>query len=134
MEIKDIIRNRRLEMGLTMKQVAEAVGVNEGTVSRWESGNIENMRRDKIAALSKLLSIDPMVIMGWQMQTEDENVADNKQHSGYYTNPETAKVAQQIFDDPDLHALFDAARDSKPENLKAAAAMLKALKGTNPDG
>ena len=134
MEIKDIIRNRRIEMGLTMKQVSEAVGVNEGTVSRWESGNIENMRRDKIAALSKLLSIDPRVIMGWQMQTESENAVDNPQHHEYYSNPETAKVAQQIFDDPDLHALFDAARDSKPEALKAAAVLLKTLKGTNPDG
>lgn len=134
MEIKDIIRNRRIEMGLTMKQVAEAVGVNEGTVSRWESGNIENMRRDKIAALSKLLSIDPRVIMGWQMQTESENAVDNPQHHEYYTNPETAKVAQQIFDDPDLHALFDAARDSRPEDLLMAADLLRRLKGTNPDG
>ena len=134
MEIKDIIRNRRIEMGLTMKQVAEAVGVNEGTVSRWESGNIEKRRGDKIAARSKLLSIDERVIKGGQMQTESENAVDNPQHHEYYTNPETAKVAQQIFDDPDLHALFDAARDSKPEALKAAAVLLKTLKGTNPDG
>ena len=129
MEIKDIIRNRRIEMQLTMKQVADAVGVSEGTVSRWESGEIENMRRDKIAALAKLLSIDPRIIMGW-----NEDGVGNFEHHGYYTNPETAKIAQQIYDDSDLHALFDAARDSKPENLKAAAAMLKALKGTNPDG
>lgn len=134
MEIKDVIRNRRLEMGLTMKQVADAVGVSEGTVSRWESGEIENMRRDKIAALSKLLSIDPRVIMGWQTQTEDTDAVANSHHIEYYTNPETAKVAQQIFDDPDLHALFDAARDCKPEALKAAAVLLKTLKGTNPDG
>ena len=134
MEIKDVIRNRRLEMGLTMKQVADAVGVSEGTVSRWESGEIENMRRDKIAALSKLLSIDPRVIMGWQTQTEDTDAVANSHHIEYYTNHETAKVAQQIFDDPDLHALFDAARDCKPEALKAAAVLLKTLKGTNPDG
>ena len=134
MEIKDIIKNKRVELGLTMKQVADQVGVSEGTVSRWESGEIENMRRDKIAALSKLLSIDPRVIMGWQMQIDDSEMDGNQQHLEYYTNPETAKVAQQIFDDPDLHALFDAARDSKPEALKAAAVLLKTLKGTNPDG
>jgi transcriptional regulator with XRE-family HTH domain len=134
MEIKDIIRNKRLEMGLTMKQVADAVGVSEGTVSRWESGEIENMRRDKIAALSKLLSIDPRIIMGWQLQTDDNEPNEKQQHSGYYTNPETAKVAQQIFDDPDLHALFDAARDSRPEDLLMAADLLRRLKGTNPDG
>ena len=48
MEVKDILRNKRLELGLTMKEVADAVGVSEGTVSRWESGKIGNMRRDRI--------------------------------------------------------------------------------------
>ena len=67
MEIKDIIRNRRIELKLTMKQVADAVGVSEGTVSRWESGEIENMKRDKIASLSMLLHLDPRIIMGWDI-------------------------------------------------------------------
>lgn len=66
MEIKDIIYNRRMELGLTMKQVADAVGVSEGTISRWESGDIANMRRDKIAALAKKLLLSPAVIMGWE--------------------------------------------------------------------
>ena len=66
METKDIIKNRRLEIGLTMKQVADAVGVSEGTVSRWESGDIANMRRDKIALLSEILRISPASIMGWE--------------------------------------------------------------------
>lgn len=66
MEIKDIIYNRRMELGLTMKQVADAVGVSEGTISRWESGDIANMRRDKISALAKKLLLSPAVIMGWE--------------------------------------------------------------------
>ena len=65
MEVKDILKKRRLEIGLTMKQVAEAVGVSEGTISRWESGDIVNMRRDKIALLADVLRITPAVIMGW---------------------------------------------------------------------
>lgn len=65
MDVKDIIKNRRIELQLTMKQVADAVGVSEGTVSRWESGEIDNMRRDKIAALSRILSLDPRIIMEW---------------------------------------------------------------------
>lgn len=65
MEIKDIIKNRRIELGLTMAEVAKQVGVSEGTVSRWESGNIANMRRSKIAALAKVLDLSPSVIMGW---------------------------------------------------------------------
>lgn len=64
MEVKDILKNRRLELGLTMKEVSDAVGVSEATVSRWESGDIANMRRDKIFALAKKLGISPLTIMG----------------------------------------------------------------------
>lgn len=66
MEVKDIITNRRNELGLTMKELADMVGVSEGTISRWESGEIENMRRDKIATLAKVLNISPGVIMEWE--------------------------------------------------------------------
>lgn len=65
MAVKDIIKNRRIELGLTMKEVADAVGVSEGTISRWESGHIANMRRDKIVALAKVLGLSPSVIMEW---------------------------------------------------------------------
>lgn len=65
MQIQDRIKNRRIELDLTMKQVADYVGVSEGTVSRWESGDISNMKRDKIFSLSKILRISPLIILGW---------------------------------------------------------------------
>ena len=58
------ISNRRVELSLTQKQVADYVGVTEATVSRWESGEIENMRRDKIAKLANILKVSPLLIMG----------------------------------------------------------------------
>ena len=54
MKTNDLIRMRRLELDMTMKELAAKVGVSEGTISRWESGDIENMKRDKIAALARL--------------------------------------------------------------------------------
>lgn len=70
MEIKDVIRSKRLEKKLTMKQVADLIGVSEGTISRWEGGQIENMKRDNVAQLSKVLDISPAVIMGWEDYVE----------------------------------------------------------------
>lgn len=65
MNVKDIIRENRLALGLTMKEVADKVGVSEATISRWESGEIANMRRGAIFALAQALSISPNKIMGW---------------------------------------------------------------------
>lgn len=62
------LTERRKELGLTMKQVADAVGVSEGTVSRWESGAIANMRRDRIRDLAKVLQVRPTFIMTGEME------------------------------------------------------------------
>ena len=55
----DIIKSRRLELGLTLEQVGNAVGVGKSTVRKWETGNIQNMRRDKIALLADVLRMSP---------------------------------------------------------------------------
>lgn len=61
--MKNIIKERRTELGLTMKELSDLVGVSEATISRWESGNIANMRRDRIAALASALMLSPIDIM-----------------------------------------------------------------------
>ena len=73
MEIKDILKNRRIELSLTQLDVAKAVGVSEATISRWESGDIANMRRSRIAALATVLKISPAIIMGWTEEDSLEN-------------------------------------------------------------
>ena len=71
MKINELLYNKRIEKNLTMKQVADAVGVSEGTISRWESGRISNMRRDKIAKLSSVLDIPVETLMGWDCSFEN---------------------------------------------------------------
>lgn len=121
MDVKDVLRNRRIELGMTLKQVADAVGVSEGTVSRWESGDIDNMRRDRIAALSKVLRLDPLIIMGME-------AVEKSQQPDYYTDEATADLAQSMATNPELRALFDVQRDMDPEDLKALYGMALALK------
>ena len=63
MTIGQLITEKRKEKGMTLEDVGKAVGVSKTTVSRWESGDIHKMKRDKIAALSKTLGIDPLVLL-----------------------------------------------------------------------
>lgn len=53
------LKQRRIELGLTMLEVAKAVGVSEATISRYESKNIKNMRRDRIEKYAAVLKINP---------------------------------------------------------------------------
>ncbi len=78
MSLHDDIKKRRLELGLTMADVAQLVGVSEATISRWESGDIANMKRDKIVSLAQALHVSPSFIMGWDEPSTAEVVYSNK--------------------------------------------------------
>lgn len=64
--MNNILRIKREELGYTLQDVANYVGVSAGTVSRWETGDIANMKRDKIAKVSEILKINPSLITGWE--------------------------------------------------------------------
>ncbi len=120
MEIKDIIKIHRVKCNLTQKELGEMVGVSEATVCRWESGAIASLKQNKIKALAKALNI-----------SEAELIPGAKVDDvpGYYTDGDTAILAQQLHDDPNLRVLMDASRKLKPEELQAVIALVKTMKG-----
>lgn len=70
MEFKDLVKSRRIALGLTLEEVGKIVGVSKATVQRWESGEISNMRRDKVLLLAKALHTTPAYLMGWEDDKE----------------------------------------------------------------
>lgn len=95
MSIQSILKNRRLELGLTLLDVAKQVGVSEGTVSRWESGDIANMRRDRIMALAAALDLSPAVIMGWDQEHNKSTHIEKPTTSGELSE-DAAAIARRI--------------------------------------
>ena len=69
MDFKDKIKFNREKLGYTLEELSKLVGVSAPTIQRYESGEIKNVRRDKISKLAKALNISPAYLMGW----EDEN-------------------------------------------------------------
>jgi len=70
------LKDRRMELSLTMKQVADYVGVSEATVSRWESGNIANMKQSRIKLLSEILQVSPVEIIGIKEEPTEVTVGE----------------------------------------------------------
>lgn len=99
MATKDILKNRRKELNLSQKDVANYVGVSEATVSRWESGNIANMGRDKIALLSQILRISPSVIAGYDDTDEETFTLTNIEKelvTAYRNKPEMQEAVNTL--------------------------------------
>ena len=63
MTIGSIIRDRRKELNMTQEDLATAVGTTKAPVSRWESGDIHKMKRSMMAALARVLRLDPMIFL-----------------------------------------------------------------------
>lgn len=68
------IKQKRNELGFTMQELADKVGVNRAAVSKWESGMVSNIPRNRIALLSKALECSPAWLMG--IDTENKNYKD----------------------------------------------------------
>lgn len=75
MRIGEVIKTRRLALNLTLEDVGRQVGVGKSTVRKWETGMIENMRRDKIAKLAEVLQISPEILVGTEIVQKEKPTA-----------------------------------------------------------
>ena len=79
MNIGELINKKRTELGLTLEEVGNAVGVSKSTVKKWEDGFISNMRRDKISKLPKVLEMNPVsLITGEEMSANEDEIDVSK--------------------------------------------------------
>ncbi|MGF7145338.1 transcriptional regulator with XRE-family HTH domain [Anaerotaenia torta] len=60
------IKQKRLERGLTLAQIADALNVTEATAQRYESGSIKNVPYEHMCTYAKLLHCSPQYLMGWE--------------------------------------------------------------------
>lgn len=106
------------DKGVRPSDVSKATGISAATLSSWKSGAYVP-KAGKLQKIAEYFGVSVEYIMG---------VQQNVQPEGYYLNPETAKVAQEMFENKELRVLFDAARDASPEDLRVVYDMLLALK------
>lgn len=67
----EIIKARRLQLGLTQEQLGDLIGVNKSAIAKYESGKIENMKRLTVAKLAKALDISPLEILAFDDEEEE---------------------------------------------------------------
>ena len=66
MNIGQRIKQRRVELGLSVDDIAEKIGKNRATVYRYESSEIEDLPTSILEPLAKALSTTPAYLMGWE--------------------------------------------------------------------
>ena len=113
------IRYLRLKKNFSQEYIAEQLGYKSyTTIQKWESG-VSEPPIAKLRQLADLLDVDINDIA-----TKDIEASER---SGYYTNPDTAALAQEMFEDPDMQTLYDLKRTMGSDRFKAHVKFMKDL-------
>jgi len=102
--LQERLKKRRLQLGLTLAQVADQIGVKEATVQRYESGAIHNIKYHTILRLSEILKCNPSYLLCWtdatcpQLQDSTETISEHEQKllNAYRNNPDLQKTIDAL--------------------------------------
>lgn len=121
MGLYENIRNVAKTKGISINRLEKELGFARSSINKF---NKNTPSAEKLQQIADYLDVTVDHLM-----TGEEKEINEK----YYLNDETAKAAQEIFENNDLRVLFDAARDASPEDLKTTYNMLMALKKKERD-
>ncbi|WP_300810492.1 helix-turn-helix transcriptional regulator [uncultured Acetatifactor sp.] len=103
------------ERNLKAADVCKGTGLPSSLFSEWKRGK-STPKADKIKKIADFFGVSAEYLM-----TGEENTQI------YYTNEETAKLAQEMFEDEDMRSLFHMKRTMPPERFKAHMEFMKNL-------
>ena len=72
MTLGEKIKAKRIELGLSVDEIAERIGKNRATVYRYENSDIGDIPTGVLETIAKALSSTPAELMGW----EDDGLSD----------------------------------------------------------
>ena len=117
--IGDRIRKYREAKNWTQDDLAIAADMNRVTIAKYELGKIEP-RSKSLTRLANALGISTDVLLGY----EDDLNEDER---------ELWELRTAIRTDPDRAMLLQLAKHGSAKDVRAAAALIGALRATNPD-
>lgn len=101
--------------GVSTYKVSQATGIAQSVFSSWKKG-ISTPKADKIQLIADYFGVTPEYIM-----------TGKETNSGYYLNEDTAKLAQEMYEDPDMRSLFDMKRKMPADRFSAHVKFMKEL-------
>ena len=84
MQIGNIIKKRRVQLGLSQTELANKLGFkSKASISRIELG-VQSLPQNKILEMAKALDVSPEYLMGWrntlESSTDSKVIVNNKSH------------------------------------------------------
>ena len=122
------VKELRERAGMQQKEVAIAVGVSRPTVSEWE-----HQKKDpsgyRLLRIAEIFHVTTGVVLGYDPIPKGDGI--------FYDVPdeerELLQARQALRVDPNRRALMDLATNGSAQDVRQVAALIDALRATNPD-
>lgn len=122
----EYIRQLKKEKKMTSQQISDISGVPKSTIDKILVGSSKDPKLETLRAIANAL--------GCRIEDFLDNPLPAKtpvEQSDYYLSDEVSKMAQEIYESPELHILFDASRKLNKDDILAVVDIVKRMKGYN---
>lgn len=119
MTIGERIKNRRIELGLSVDELSNILGKNRATTYRYESNDIEKLPTTVLEPLSKVLRVSPGYLMGWENDAMQNGISINGTTNA--TRAEAPKLTER---QNRIVLLFEKLTEAQQDNIIGRAEML----------
>ena len=113
MGIYDNIRIVAKNKGISINKLEQELGMTRGSMYKF---NQSTPGSEKIQKIADYLGCSVEMLM------------KGEESEGYYFDKQTLQLAQRLYQDKNLHMLFDAAKDATPSELKSFYDMIQIMK------
>ena len=114
-----ILKELRLQKGLTQEEVGKIIGVQKAAIQKYEKGDVENMKRSSLIKLSEFYGVPVAYLMGHK-EVEEKVAKEDEQLSEYLKLLETR---------PELKMLFNLTKDATREEVEKAVKIVETILG-----
>ena len=77
MEIGKLIKEARLEKGLTQQQLGDIVGVQKSAIAKYENGRVVNIKRSTLQKLAIALGLKGSDLIAEKPTAADDGLSEN---------------------------------------------------------
>lgn len=115
MDSVELVKKICKERKIPISRLEKDCGFSNGYIRKLQEGKFPS---DRLMIIADYLNLSVSYLMTGESKEEAPI---------YYTNEETAKLAQEMFEDEDMRSLFDMKRNMPPERFRAHMEFMKNL-------
>lgn len=120
MKAYEVIKSLCDSRGIPVTVLEAQLGFSRGSIGKMK--NAQDAKSDRIKIIADYFGVSPEYILTGEIQ--DEN-------GRYFLDEETAAIAQEVHDRPELKAMFNQLRKASPDSIRLAAEVIEKIARPN---